>query len=62
MAEDLEEKKMRLSLMEDSLLKETFWMGYSISKLDNIFLTHLHADHAVEYVTTELWQILGAVC
>ena len=26
-------------------------MRYSVSKLDNIFLTHLHADHALDYAT-----------
>ena len=26
-------------------------MGYSISKLDSIFLTHLHADHTLDYAT-----------
>jgi len=26
-------------------------MGYHVSKLDNIFLTHLHADHALDYAT-----------
>jgi len=25
--------------------------GHKISRLDNIFLTHLHADHALDYVT-----------
>jgi len=26
-------------------------MGYRVSRLDNIFLTHLHADHALDYAT-----------
>jgi len=26
-------------------------MGYRVSKLDNIFLTHLHADHVLDYAT-----------